>query len=147
MQMYDDAEKVRHRVTYRPTHPPTSYLAPSLPEPWRLGVFIGLHGCDHACRSLQAAGKGPDNALKNRLLFHVAHKSNNESKLLMYHQKLSDTTEDQLSLAAIHYLRSHFQEVRCVALRCVPCPSCHNPCLPACCSWALSGLSVCVCRR
>lgn len=28
----------------------------------------------------------------------------------MRHQELSDTTEDQLSLAAIHYLRSHFQE-------------------------------------
>ena len=26
------------------------------------------------------------------------------------HQELSDTQEDQLSLAAIHYLRSHFQE-------------------------------------
>lgn len=31
---------------------------------------------------------------------------------MTYHQKLSDTNEDQLSLAAIHYLRSHFQEVR-----------------------------------
>jgi len=29
---------------------------------------------------------------------------------MMRHQELSDTQEDQLSLAAIHYLRSHFQE-------------------------------------
>eukprot|EP00959_Pyramimonas_sp_CCMP1952_P341207 7147966-Pyramimonas_sp.AAC.1 len=29
---------------------------------------------------------------------------------MMYHQQLTDSTEDQLSLAAIHYLRSHFQE-------------------------------------
>ncbi|KAK3263698.1 Intraflagellar transport protein 56, partial [Cymbomonas tetramitiformis] len=29
---------------------------------------------------------------------------------IRYHQQLTDSTEDQLSLAAIHYLRSHFQE-------------------------------------
>jgi hypothetical protein len=28
----------------------------------------------------------------------------------MYHQKLTDTQEDQLSLAAVHFLRSHYQE-------------------------------------
>ncbi|CAM9679713.1 unnamed protein product [Chrysoparadoxa australica] len=59
----------------------------------------------------EAANKGPDGALRNsRLLFHISHKLNDETKLMMYHQKLTDTTEDQLSLAAIHYLRSHFQE-------------------------------------
>lgn len=45
------------------------------------------------------------------MLFHVSHKLLDENKLMTYHQKLSDTNEDQLSLAAIHYLRSHFQEV------------------------------------
>lgn len=59
----------------------------------------------------EAAKKGPECALKNRLLFHVSHKLLDENKLMAYHQKLSDTNEDQLSLAAIHYLRSHFQEV------------------------------------
>ena len=29
---------------------------------------------------------------------------------MMHHQKLEDITEDQLSLASIHYLRSHYQE-------------------------------------
>mmetsp|Transcript_15217 Transcript_15217/g.20091 ORF Transcript_15217/g.20091 Transcript_15217/m.20091 type:complete len:563 (+) Transcript_15217:223-1911(+) len=56
------------------------------------------------------ANKGPDNTLKNRLLFHVSHKLNKENALMLYHQKLTDSNEDQLSLAAIHYLRSHFQE-------------------------------------
>ena len=51
-----------------------------------------------------------DNALYNRILFHVCHKLNDEAKLMQHHQKLTDTNEDQLSLAAIHYLRSHFQE-------------------------------------
>lgn len=54
--------------------------------------------------------KGPSSKLQTRILFHVAHKFNDESKLMMYHQQLTDSTEDQLSLAAIHYLRSHFQE-------------------------------------
>src|SRR2546423_134943 len=27
-----------------------------------------------------------------------------------FHAKISDSTEDQLSLASIHYLRNHFQE-------------------------------------
>jgi tetratricopeptide (TPR) repeat protein len=58
-------------------------------------------------RSTQRA---PEHALKNRLLFHIAHKVDDQDKLMMRHQELTDTNEDQLSLAAIHYLRSHFQE-------------------------------------
>ena len=48
--------------------------------------------------------------LKNRLLFHLAHKEGDEQKLMSYHSQLQDVQEDQLSLAAIHYLRSHYQE-------------------------------------
>eukprot|EP00519_Triparma_laevis_P002247 CAMPEP_0182499744 /NCGR_PEP_ID=MMETSP1321-20130603/7927_1 /TAXON_ID=91990 /ORGANISM="Bolidomonas sp., Strain RCC1657" /LENGTH=556 /DNA_ID=CAMNT_0024703985 /DNA_START=70 /DNA_END=1736 /DNA_ORIENTATION=- len=57
-----------------------------------------------------AAEISKDSALKNRVLFHVCHKLGDEHKLMQHHQKLSDTNEDQLSLAAIHYLRGHFQE-------------------------------------
>mmetsp|Transcript_4337 Transcript_4337/g.10363 ORF Transcript_4337/g.10363 Transcript_4337/m.10363 type:complete len:565 (+) Transcript_4337:163-1857(+) len=53
---------------------------------------------------------GPSGRLQNRLLFHLAHKLNDENKLMIYHQKLTDDTEDQLSLASIHYLRNHYQE-------------------------------------
>jgi len=58
----------------------------------------------------EVAERGPQSALQNRLLFHLAHRLNDESKLMLYHQRLHDTTEDQLSLASIHYLRNHFQE-------------------------------------
>ena len=54
--------------------------------------------------------KGPKGPLQNRVMFHIAHKQNDESKLLEFHQKLSDNRKDSLSLAAIHYLRNHFQE-------------------------------------
>jgi intraflagellar transport protein 56 len=57
-----------------------------------------------------AAKKGPSNAMQNRLLFHIAHKLNDENALMQHHQALTDSAEDQLSLAAIHYLRGHYQE-------------------------------------
>ena len=33
-----------------------------------------------------------------------------EKRLMSHHQKLENTIEDQLCLAAIHYLRTHYQE-------------------------------------
>lgn len=48
--------------------------------------------------------------LKVRLNFHLAHKLKDEASLMEYHQHLQDTLKDQLSLAAIHYLRAHYQE-------------------------------------
>ncbi|XP_050311296.1 intraflagellar transport protein 56 isoform X2 [Anthonomus grandis grandis] len=50
------------------------------------------------------------NDLKTRLNFHISHKLKDESSLMEYHQNLQDVLEDQLSLAAIHYLRAHYQE-------------------------------------
>ena len=58
----------------------------------------------------EKALKGPACALQNRLLFHISHRLNDENKLMGFHQKLQDSTTDQLSLASIHYLRNHYQE-------------------------------------
>ena len=54
--------------------------------------------------------KGPATRLQNRILFHCAHKLGDETKLMKAHQKITDSSEDQLCLASIHFLRSHFQE-------------------------------------
>ena len=54
--------------------------------------------------------KGPETPLYVRLMFHISHKKNDENSLMTYHHKLQDTTHDQLALAAIHYLRGHFEE-------------------------------------
>lgn len=43
-------------------------------------------------------------------MFHIAHKKSDEKNLMTFHHKLQETTEDQLSLAAIHFLRGHFEE-------------------------------------
>ncbi|XP_051563800.1 intraflagellar transport protein 56 isoform X2 [Myxocyprinus asiaticus] len=67
--------------------------------------FLGLYK-----EAEEAALKGPKTQLQNRLLFHLAHKFNDEKKLMGFHQNLEDVTEDQLSLASIHYMRSHYQE-------------------------------------
>lgn len=58
----------------------------------------------------ELAVQGPRCPLQTRILFHCAHKLNDEDKLMKYHQQLTDSIEDQLSLASIHYQRSHFQE-------------------------------------
>ncbi|KAJ8923301.1 hypothetical protein NQ315_001859, partial [Exocentrus adspersus] len=52
----------------------------------------------------------PSSGLKIRLNFHLSHKLRDEATLMEYHQQLQDVLEDQLSLAAIHYLRAHYQE-------------------------------------
>ena len=54
--------------------------------------------------------KAPESPLQVRLMFHIAHKKNDEKNLMTYHHKISETTQDQLCLAAIHYLRGHFEE-------------------------------------
>ncbi|XP_022916832.1 intraflagellar transport protein 56 isoform X2 [Onthophagus taurus] len=48
--------------------------------------------------------------LKIRLNFHLSHKLSDETGLMDHHEQLLDIIEDQLSLAAIHYLRAHYQE-------------------------------------
>ena len=55
------------------------------------------------------AQKGPATRLQNRLLFQIAHKLGDETQLMSHHRNLTEATEDQLCLAAIHYLRAHFQ--------------------------------------
>lgn len=77
-------------------------------------IFLFLAACHFYQLDFEAAErnaeKGPNNPLKNRLLFHIAHRTGDENKLMACHAKLRDNKDDQLSLAAVHYLRSHFQE-------------------------------------
>lgn len=58
----------------------------------------------------EIATKGPATALRNRVMFHCVHAIADEDQLVQYHSKLTSATEDQLSLAAVHFRRSHFQE-------------------------------------
>lgn len=90
------------------------YLALTKSEACHPDVWINLACCYFFLGMYkegdEAAQKGPKSRLQNRLLFHLSHKFNDEKRLMGYHQALQDIIEDQLSLAAIHYLRSHYQE-------------------------------------
>jgi intraflagellar transport protein 56 len=57
------------------------------------------------------AEQAPEDSLKTRILFHCAHRVSDENKLMTQHQKLHETKMDFLSLAAVHFLRSHFHDV------------------------------------
>ncbi|XP_057663392.1 intraflagellar transport protein 56 isoform X2 [Diorhabda carinulata] len=80
---------------------------------------VGNYSINTACclfylgmyeESKELLQKVPLNGLRNRLNFHLSHKLRDEATLMENHQQLQDVLEDQLSLAAIHYLRAHYQE-------------------------------------
>lgn len=58
----------------------------------------------------QEAEKGPSGDYRSRLLFHIAHQVGDEQQLLQSHSQLVGTMENQLSLAAIHYLRASYTD-------------------------------------
>lgn len=60
--------------------------------------------------SLKLVESIPNTPLKIRILFHLANKVGDEDRLMELHGSLRDVTEDQLSLAGMHYLRAHYQE-------------------------------------
>ncbi|KAK4304383.1 hypothetical protein Pmani_023666 [Petrolisthes manimaculis] len=69
--------------------------------------YLGMY--PEAEEAAEKASKTPPSVLAS--FFHLAHKFNDDEKrLMMHHQQLEDVIEDQLSLASIHYLRSHYQE-------------------------------------
>ncbi|KAF8058368.1 DYF13 [Scenedesmus sp. PABB004] len=60
--------------------------------------------------AVEAASMGPRCPLATRVLFHAAHRRGDEDGLMAQHGALGDGPEDQLSLAALHFHRGHFQE-------------------------------------
>lgn len=77
-----------------------------------LNLYIS--SCYYYLREFQTARefaeKGPSCDFQIRLMFHIAHQLNNEEEVHLTHSKLVGTLENQMSLAAIHYMRSHFQD-------------------------------------
>lgn len=53
---------------------------------------------------------GPDCPLKTRILLYLAHHDGDDNKLVSIHQKITDKIEDQLSIAALHFLRGNYQD-------------------------------------
>lgn len=69
------------------------------------------HVCTHPCMlNLRAACmQGPRCPLATRILFHCARSRGDDDALMAHHSSLTNSLEDQLSLAALHYNRGHYQ--------------------------------------
>jgi len=58
----------------------------------------------------EKAGDNVDGSLFIRLMFHLSHKLGEETQIMNYHQQLTSSVEDELCIAALHYLRNHYEE-------------------------------------
>ena len=96
---YTKAKEEYLKLTQLPSCPPDTWTQLAC-----CYFYLGMYEEAEA-----AAQKGPKNKLQNRLLFHLSQKFSDEKKLRSYHLNLQDVSEDQLSLAAMHYLRTHYQ--------------------------------------
>jgi intraflagellar transport protein 56 len=66
--------------------------------------------CDYKDAKEEAL-KAEDSPLRNRLLFHLVEKTGgDDNEIMQYHSSLVAGVQDQLCLAALHFLRSHFEE-------------------------------------
>ncbi|CAH8440964.1 unnamed protein product [Heterobilharzia americana] len=97
---YKKASEEYKKLIGKPNTPPEvhTYLACCY-------FFLGMYQ-----EALKAAKDGPVCRLQIRLLFHIAHKFNDERALLSHHNSLDNSIEDQLSLASVHSLKNHHQE-------------------------------------
>lgn len=69
-----------------------------------------LFGLFRFAEARELAEKAADCSLKYRIMYQCSQKLNNDSALMAAHRRLSDSVEDQLSVAAIHLLRSHLDD-------------------------------------
>eukprot|EP00592_Proboscia_alata_P003094 CAMPEP_0194371002 /NCGR_PEP_ID=MMETSP0174-20130528/19344_1 /TAXON_ID=216777 /ORGANISM="Proboscia alata, Strain PI-D3" /LENGTH=565 /DNA_ID=CAMNT_0039148781 /DNA_START=107 /DNA_END=1804 /DNA_ORIENTATION=+ len=70
-------------------------------------VYYYMRMYDEAIKMAMA---GPENLLQNRILYHCFQRTENDKKHMIHHEKIGNTHEDQLSLAAMQYNRGHYQE-------------------------------------
>jgi intraflagellar transport protein 56 len=83
-------------------------------EPDDAVLHLYVSSCHFYNRDFEAAraavDRGPSCDLRTRLIFHIAHQTGDEQRLFQAHSQLVGTLENQLSLAAVHYLRCSYAE-------------------------------------
>ena len=82
------------------------------PEDTSLNLYIAscqFYNQDYL-KARASAEKGPNGDFRTRLLFHIAHQLHDEQQLFQAHSQLVGTMENQLCLAAIHYLRANYPD-------------------------------------
>ena len=97
---HEAVEKLDEHLHHDPEPEPAVWLWKAVCK-FGLGLFKEAEEC---------AFRGPTGQLQNRILFHIAHRLGDEAQLINYHQRLTNSVEDQLSLAGMHFLRGHYQE-------------------------------------
>lgn len=75
-----------------------------------INMAVCMFYCGNYPESQEIIENIPNNPLKVRLLFHLAHKLKDEERLIELHASLRDVHVDQLCLGSMHYLRDHFQD-------------------------------------
>jgi len=98
---YPEAMALYEKLLERPDADPSlyCYLAACY-------FYLGMYR-----KAEEAIQRAPHCSLQNRVQFHLAQKQQDESQLMVHHRALEyEVTEDQLALAAMHYLRAHYQE-------------------------------------
>lgn len=82
-------------------------------EPEEIILNLYLSSCNYYLHDFETAKeyakKGPKCELQTRLLFHISHQLGDEQEMFQAHSQLVGTFENQLSLAAIHFMRSNYQ--------------------------------------
>ncbi|EFJ05460.1 hypothetical protein SELMODRAFT_137150 [Selaginella moellendorffii] len=69
-----------------------------------------LYYLDSYREAEESALKGATCGIRNRLLFHVAYRLDNDMKLVEHHSNIGNSDEDQLSLASMHFAQIHYEE-------------------------------------
>jgi intraflagellar transport protein 56 len=82
----------------------------SVPDEVHLYLAVAYFYLQQYDDAEKEAVNGPRTPLQNRILFNIHTRLGDENKIMQYHQNLKENKDDQLSLAAVHYLRGHSQE-------------------------------------
>jgi intraflagellar transport protein 56 len=101
-----------HQGEYAKAQESYEELIRSDPEDGVLHLYISMclfYQREYAAAK-EAAEKGPDCDLRRRLIFQVANALDDEDEVFRAHGQLCGTLENQLCLAAIHFMRTHYKE-------------------------------------
>lgn len=99
-----------------------SYGSTSASKETHLCLAICYFGQKKYAEASAAADKATSTPLLNRLQINIGQQLDDENLLEKYHKHLSsEVLEDQLCLAALHFERGHFQEVRLLFTVSKPC--------------------------
>eukprot|EP00835_Amoeboradix_gromovi_P004301 NODE_327_length_10929_cov_0.344137.p3 type:complete len:421 gc:universal NODE_327_length_10929_cov_0.344137:6401-5139(-) len=104
---YEDAYKIYKELSYLDSSKYSQYI---LKENLKLYASICQFWMRNYSQIKMDIEELPINKLSNRLKLHFYQRIGNEDAVLIHHSKLEDVPLDQLCLAAMNFVRGHYQE-------------------------------------